>query len=149
MKRRDAIATLAAVPAAGQDLVATHPEAVAQPALHFFNAAEMAALKQLAAQVVPALDGRPGAVEAGAPEFLDFLLSRSPAADQQLYRQGLAAKPALDLLSQPWTYAEPKQLAPRFLRRLKEDLLRATFNSREWTATRRGAGVGYYWKAFD
>jgi hypothetical protein len=149
MKRRDALAALAATPAAAQDLAVTHPEAIAQPALHFFTPAEMSLLRQLAAKVVPSLDGRPGAVEAGAPEFLDFLLSRSAQADQHLYRQGLAAKPSLALLEQPWTYAEPSQPSARFLRRLKEDLLRATFNSREWAGTRRGAGTGYYWKAFD
>ena len=109
----------------------------------------MERLRKLAAAIVPTFDGRPGAVEAGAPEFLDFLLSRSLARDQRLYREGLNRDPDLSLLEQPWTYTEPSDPRAAFLRQLKQDLVRATMNSREWSAGRRGAGVGYYWKPLD
>jgi len=33
--------------------------------------------------------GNPGAIECGAPEFLDFLIGASPADRQRLYRNGL------------------------------------------------------------
>ncbi len=152
MKRRSALQTLAVAPAlTAQELAVSNPESVAEPRLHFFSAAEMTKLKNFSAQIVPAIGKRPGAVESGAPEFLDFLLSKSSAADQRLYRQGLAAVSDLKLLEKPWTYQEPTDLPSRFVRRLKEDVLRATFNSQKWIASsgRRGGGTNYYWKPLD
>lgn len=150
MRRRNAIVSLLGAPLAKpQSVATTHPEAIAAPKLVFFSAAEMETLRKLAGEIVPAMDGRPGALEAGAPEFLDFLLSKSTAKDQRLYRSGLASNPTVDLLNKPWSYSEPSDVPSRFMRRLKEDLLRATLNSRESAAQRRGSGTNYYWKPFD
>jgi len=38
---------------------------------------------------MPPMRGNPGAIECGAPEFLDFLIGASPADRQRLYRNGL------------------------------------------------------------
>ena len=38
---------------------------------------------------MPPINGAPGALDAGAPEFLDFLISESPQDRQQLYKVGL------------------------------------------------------------
>src|SRR5665213_3550628 len=71
------------------ELKLTQPDATAETAVGFFNPEQFAALNKLAELLVPPMKGNPGAIDAHAPEFLDFLLSRSPAADQKLYRRGL------------------------------------------------------------
>ena len=53
-------------------------------------------------------------------------------------------------MHEAWTYASPTDPLAHFLRQAKEDLLTATFNSREFAdaqtaAGRRGTGVGTYW----
>jgi hypothetical protein len=106
---------------------------------------------------MPPFNGRPGAIEAGVPRFLDFLLSQSPADRQTLYRQGLQAfakldasqaKQALAELQRPWTYAGPSDPLARFLRAAKDDILQATINSREWASSSRSrtaGGTSYYY----
>jgi len=182
MKRRQAIQALLGapaiaaipVPAAAQEipkLATTNPEAVGEAVAHFFTAPQMAALRRLGDLLVPRMANRPGAREAKAAEFLDFLLSQSPADRQQLYRAGLnrlqsearngskaafedltpqQADAILAPLHAAWTYAAPTDPFAFFLREVKEDLLTATANSREFAdaqtaAGRRGTGVGTYW----
>jgi len=106
MKRRRFIQALAATPAAPALLAQqvqpsqqappaeaslrySLPDAAAEPVLHFFTAQQFAALRKLSDFLMPPVNGAPGALEAKAPEFLDFLLSQSPADRQQLYRSGL------------------------------------------------------------
>ncbi len=150
MLRRHALSALLATPSLwSQDIATVHPETVAETTLKFFSPAEFAALEKLASQIIPSVGGRAGAIEAGAPRFLDFLLSKSLPKDQQAYRAGLAKPGNLALLERPWTYAEPADPQERFLKRLKDDLFRATANSREWAAGRRGAGVVSYFKAAE
>ncbi len=143
-------------------LALVSPDAVADGARKFFSNAEFETLETLARTLMPAFNGRPGAIEAGAPRFLDFLLSQSPAEHQQLYRTGLArlaeqgfakmspaeAAKALSPLEQPWTYAAPADPLERFLRAAKDDILQATANSREWAASsrsRNSGGTSYYY----
>lgn len=152
-------------------LTTSTPDAVGDPAPHYFSAPQMAALRRLADLVVPPASDRPGARDAKAPEFLDFLLSQSPPARQSLYRNGLdhlqgearsrfnlafealsadQAGAVLAPLHGAWTYAEPVDPHAHFLREVKEDLLTATVNSREYAAAqqaagRRGTGIGTYW----
>ena len=147
------------------------PHSAGMPVTTFFSAAQLAALRKLSEIVVPTINERPGAVEAGAPEFLDFYISRSAAAVQDLYRAGLdrlnaeaqrahrkgfgeltaeQAAPILKPMTAEWTYAGPQDSFARFLVRAKEDLLRATTNSREYATamsgtSRSSGGVGYYW----
>jgi hypothetical protein len=137
----------------------------------FFNAQQFAALRKLSVVLLPAIGGMPGALEAGAPEFLDFLIGASPADRQQLYKAGLDALNAqarklhnkafadvdeaqaallLAPLRQPWTYEPPADQLARFLREAKQDVRTATMNSCEYatsgsTGGRRGGGIGQYW----
>ena len=92
-------------------------------------------------------NGAPGALEAEAPEFLDFLLSQSAADRQQLYRNGLdglnsqakkrfsklfadvdagQADTLLAPLRDPWTYDAPSDPVAAMLRAAKDDVRRAT-----------------------
>ena len=143
--RRDEFAKIETAPSAEQ---------AAEPALKFFSNPEFVALERLAAAIMPSIDGKPGAIEAGVPAFLDFLISQSPAARQKLYRDGLArlnAGGTLASLSEPWTYKPPTDSFKRFLREAKSDLLQATFNSREWIEARTNGrgGAGTYYLAVD
>jgi hypothetical protein len=142
----------------------------------FFSAAQFAALRKLSGILMPAIDESPGALEARAPEFLDWLISQSPPERQQLYRAGLdglnaqakkrfsrsfeeldAAQAAglLAPLREPWTFDAPADPVARLLRAAKQDIRAATINSREYAATatsrgRRGAaGLGLYWLPLD
>lgn len=141
----------------------------------FFSEPQFATLAALAGWILPARNGRPGAVEAGAPAFLDFLLSQSPAARQAEYMQGLdllnsgaqrahskefakldlaGARPLLAGLEKPWTFDPPSDPLERFLKTVKDDLFQATVNSRAWSESqsgraRGGAGLGQYYFSIE
>ena len=201
MKRRKFIQTLAAAPAvavpASLETNAQTPagaqrqqeeapkletaslDVAGETVPRFFNAAQFAALKKLSDILMPPLNGMPGALpgalEAGAPEFLDFLVGKSPAERKQLYTNGLntlnaqatkrfgkafadvtdaQATELLAPLRQPWTYEPPTDLFARFLREAKQDVRNATINSREYAMAsssggRRGGGLGQYWYPID
>ncbi|MEK7831497.1 MAG: gluconate 2-dehydrogenase subunit 3 family protein [Acidobacteriota bacterium] len=197
MKRRRFIQTLAAAPAiavpASLETNAQQPtgaqrsqgespkletaplDAVGETTPRFFSAPQLAALRKLSDMILPPLNGMPGALIAGAPEFLDFLIGKSPAERKQLYKAGLDALNAqatrrfgkafadvteaqaaelLAPLKQPWTYEPPTDPFARFLREAKQDVRNATINSREYATAgssggRRGGGVGQYWYPID
>jgi len=120
---------------------------------------------------MPASEAAPGASEAGAAEFLDFLIGVSPPDRVTLYKAGLdrlnseaqqrynksfgeitveQAEPILAPLHAPWSYRGPSDSFAKFLLAAKSELLAATTNSREYITVvsqrRRGAGgVGQYW----
>jgi hypothetical protein len=125
------------------------------PAPHYFNATQFATLQKLAALLVPPLKNNPGALEAHAPEFLDFLISASPADRQKLYLVGLDLlddqardkfqKPFSELdtgqagtilrplmVARPWPQDLPTDPLQNFMTQVHEDLRTATMNSREW-----------------
>ena len=147
------------------------PDTVGQPVTRFFTPDQFAALRKLGELLAPPFNDRPGSGEAAAAEFLDFYVSQSAADIQKLYRDGLdrlnseahrsqsmpfaaltssQAAPILKPLSEPWTYAGPSDAFAKFLIAAKEDLMRATTNSRAYTTaasatSRGGGGLGYYW----
>ena len=153
-------------------------EAAAEPAARFFTASQFATLRSLSALLQPAANGRPGAIEAGVPEFLDFLIGVSPSPRQTLYRAGLDhletesrrifQKPFADLaagqadkvlrpLLVPWTFDPPKDPHQRFLADVRADVRTATMNSKEMSQVaaassrrRRGpGGAAPYWLPID
>ncbi len=153
----------------------TAAEGVAAGQRRFFSPEQFAALSKLAGLLVPQWSERPGANEAGAPDFLDFLVKASPADRQSLYKTGLdrlnaesrrrhqkgfaelsaaEATPILEPLTKPWTYAAPADAFARFLRQAKDDLLQATMNSREYAQamaarSRSASGLNAYWLPLD
>jgi hypothetical protein len=159
----------------GQRLETAALDAVAESTPRFFNAAQFATLRKLCDILQPPLNGMPGALDAGAPEFLDFLISKSPAERQQLYRAGLdalntqatrqfkksfaevdeaQAGALLAPLRQPWTYTPPADPLAHFLREARQDARTATVNSQVYVAAaasggRRGGGMGQYWLPLD
>jgi hypothetical protein len=190
MKRRHILQTLAALPVAPllkaqQPVVppkpspaaveeipvieSTIPDIAGNTAPSFFSQAQLTTLRRLSELIAPAMDGAPGAKEARAPEFIDFLIGESPAERQELYRRGLdelnshaqanhhlsfsevSTEQAAQLLAPlctPWT-AKPDQFTV-FLRTAKQDILQATQNSYEWVhvmskRVRSAGGLGMYW----
>jgi hypothetical protein len=142
----------------------------------FFTPPQFSALRRLSDVLMPPMNGAPGALDAQAPEFLDFLISQSPAARQQIYRAGLDALNAaahrrftkgfaevsvpqaaelLAPLRQPWTFDPPADPLAAFLRAAKTDVRTATVNSRTYVkhsanSGRRGfGGQGLYWYTLD
>jgi len=142
------------------------PETVATGVPVFFAAAEFATFRKLADKILPPDENEPGAIQAEAPEFLDFLLSQSPAPLQSLYRNGVRELDKRSLarfkrpftaleqpeiatvlapLSEAWTYRGPTEPYAQFLQAAKVAVFQATTNSRQWaeaaSGRRRGAGV--------
>ena len=134
-----------------------------QPAPHYLTAAQFATLRKLGALLVPPLKNNPGALDAQAPEFLDFLISASPDDRQNLYRFGLDSldnqsrdqfqKPFCDLDAQqadrilrpllvvrPWSEDFPSDPLKKFIAQVHDDLRTATMNSREWAAASEKSG---------
>ncbi len=151
-------------------------DAVSEPVPHFFAPAQFAALQKLSDLLMPAMKNAPGALDAKAAEFLDFLIGDSPADRQQIYRAGLDAVNAqaakqfkrsfadldaaqaaslLSPLGAAWTYAEPSDPLAKFLRVARQDVRTATVNSREYNAKgpapggRRFGVNGLYWYPLD
>jgi hypothetical protein len=149
----------------------TSADLVAQPAAPtFFSAVQFATLRKLGSLLSPPLAGHPGALETGAPEFLDGLISVSPADRQKLYRDGLDGLNALakkqfskafaeldtaqaDAILRPlmtvipWVEDLPKDPERHFIAQAHRDFRTATQNSREWASAsassgRRGRGFG-------
>jgi hypothetical protein len=181
MRRRRFFQTVGAAAAAAPALVgqqapgSTLPkletavaDAAAEALPHFFTAQQFAALKKLAGILQPPINGAPGALEAQAPEFLDFYLGESPADRQQVYRAGLdrlvaagfldadaaRATAILAPLKAPWTYNQPADPLAKFLRAAKADIRTATLNSREYNTANTGGGrrfgaQGLYWLPLD
>jgi hypothetical protein len=149
----------------------TEADATADPAVKTFSSTQFAALRKLGEILMPAASPVPGATEAGAPEFLDFLIGVSPAPRVTLYKSGLdrlnteahqrynksfgeitsaQAEPILAPLRAPWSYRGPSDSFAKFLLAAKEDLMTATANSREYITVvsqrrRSAGGVGQYW----
>ena len=70
-------------------LTTTAADAAADGERKFFTPQQLAALRRLGDLLAPAGENRPGAREAKAAEFLDFLLAQSGHARQVLYSNGL------------------------------------------------------------
>lgn len=190
MKRRQALKSLAGVSAASAlplpafsqqpaasavnetpKLDTTSADSAAQSVPRFLSADQFTALDRLAQILMPAAGETPGAKEAGVAEFLDFLISESPADRQALYRNGLDQLNAqarsrdgksfaqlgpveigalLAPLREPWSYNGPATPFARFLQAAKQDVMEAAMNSREWSEarakrSRRAGGLGTYW----
>ena len=141
------------------------PDGNAEPVAKFFTKDQFAALNRLCDLFEPSSGKLPGAREARAAEFLDFLLSVSPPERQSLYRTGLdrlntphafaslseaQAGELLGSLRRPWTYEDPSDPLENFLRAAKIDIMEATRNSFEYISvaskgSRRAAGIGEFW----
>jgi hypothetical protein len=152
------------------------PDTVASTNANFFSSQQQATLRKLSEIFLPPLKGYPGAVEAGAPEFLDFLIGVSPADRQQMYQSGLdrldreanqrfsvafasVDKTQANQLLQPWlktwsTDHPPTEPYAHFINVAHSDIRTATINSEAWSKAAKAAGeksegMGLYWYPVD
>ena len=150
-------------PAEVPQLEVTAVDLAGQPAPGYFTAVQFSTLQKLGALLLPPLKNNPGALDAQAPEFLDFLIGASPADRQNLYLSGLDAIEAQShekfhksfsalndrqadailrplLVARPWPQDLPNDPLQNFIAQVHEDLRTATVNSREWAAASEKAG---------
>jgi len=154
----------------------TVPDAVAATQEHFFDSRQMATLRKLGDILLPPLNGYPGSAQAGAPEFIDFLIGASPIERQHLYQSGLDRLNAnaqkqfgvrfaevnaeqADALLRPWLKAwmhdhPPTEPFTQFINIAHQDIRTATMNSQAWSiaatsAGERAPGIGLYWSPID
>ncbi len=152
------------------------PDAVANTDAHFFTLQQTATLRRLCEILLPPLKGYPGAIDAGTPEFLDFLISVSPTDRQQMYQSGLDRldteakqhfgapfatlnKAQVDQLLQPWlrtwmTDHPPTESYAYFINTAHSDIRTATINSEAWSQAAAAKGqrtpdMGLYWYPVD
>lgn len=147
-------------------------DAFAQTDTQFFNATETATLRRLCELFQPPYKHHPGAIEAGAPQFLDFLTGASPEDQQHIYRSGLGRleSDAQQKFSKPFASLDagqadqiirpalrtwmddhpPTDSFEYFVAIVQVDIRTATVNSQAWADAARRAGeptpnVDLYW----
>lgn len=152
------------------------PDAVAQTNAHFFTETQADTLRHLCELLQPAYKTYPGAIEAGAPDFLDFLIGASPADRQEMYQAGLdrleseahhrfqkpfaaLAESEADQLIRPhlttWLNDHPPtEPYARFINLAHSEIRTATVNSQAWSDAAHAAGertpnVDLYWYPVD
>ena len=136
----------------------------------------MATLRHLGDILQPAYKGHPSSSEAGAPEFLDFLIGVSPEEQQKMYSSGLDrldsdsnqkfSKPFAELnesqadqlirpVLKPWMNEHPPtDPYEKFMSLVQNDVRAATVNSQPWSeaavkAGRETPNVDLYWYPID
>jgi hypothetical protein len=127
---------------------------VATTGLSFFTPLQMRTLTRLSDVLMPPLNGKPGAVKAQTPMFLDFLIGSAPEPRQTIYSSGLdwleqsaqakyqTAFAQLDdnqagELIKPWLRTWMNDHAPSeahadFINTAHDDIRNATVNSKAW-----------------
>ena len=151
------------------------PDAVAQTNAHFFTDRQFATLRRFSEIMVPPYNGYPGAVEAGAPKFLDFLIGVSPPERQRMYQSGLdrlnaeatekfhvsfaeVSAEQADQLIRPWLRTwmadnPPTEPYAHFINVAHSDIRDATTNSQAWSDAQHAKGqsprVDLYWYPVD
>jgi len=152
------------------------PDAIAEASTQYFTERQMATMHRLCEVLMPSSAGYPGAVEAGVPEFLDFLIGVSPEDRQVSYASGLdrleaeakhqfnlsfaAVQPAqADQLLRPWLRAwmhdhPPSDPYEHFINIAHSDIRTATINSQAWSEAASAKGrhapdMELYWYPID
>jgi hypothetical protein len=154
----------------------SQPDTVAVTEVRYFTAARYATLTRFADLLMPASQGYPGALQAGAPEFLDFLIGASPADRQAMYNDGLdrlnadclkksgvsfakASASQADAVIRPYLKGwindhPPIEKHENFIALSHRDIRMATTNSIAWAQAAEAAGdrtpgVGLYVHPID
>ncbi|HUV70983.1 MAG TPA: gluconate 2-dehydrogenase subunit 3 family protein [Terracidiphilus sp.] len=151
-------------------------DTVAAAELTFFTPRQMSTLTRLSDLLLPPIGGKPGALQAQTPEFLDFLVGSSPEPRRTMYSAGLDwldaeshkahKKPFASLddaqagamlkpLLRTWMNDHPPT-GPHvgFINIAHDDIRNATVNSKAWSeAPRVGAeestAIGLFWSPIE
>jgi hypothetical protein len=139
-------------------------DGVAETEQRFFTAVQMGTLMRLCDVLMPPIGSKPGALQAGTPLFLDFLIRGSPTARKTVYRGGLdwldseAHKKykkdfakledgEADAILKPWLRTwmsdhPPTEVHADFVNIAHEDIRTATLNSKAWSDARKSGAEG-------
>ncbi len=145
---------------------------IATAELRFFTPLQMRTLTRLSDVLLPALNGKPGAVQAQTPMFLDFLIGSSSELRQKVYTGGLdwleetaqskykVAFAQLDDAQaaetiKPWLRTwmsdnPPTEAHADFINIAHDDIRGATVNSKAWNkvpsvGAEPNTETGIYW----
>ena len=151
-------------------------DAVAEADLVFFTPLQMKTLTRLAAVLQPPLANKPGALDAGTPQFLDFLIGSSTATRKKTYTGGLNWLEAesqrkyklpfaqlnddqADALLKPWLRTwmsdhPPTEAHADFVNIAFSDIRTATMNSPAWytapaSKVEQNTQTGLYWAPIE
>ena len=151
-------------------------DGIAETVASFFTSTQLATFTRLSDLLLPPLDNKPGALQAGTPMFLDFLIGSSPTPRKKVYSGGLDWLDAeaktkyklpfaqlgaaqADTLIKPWlrtwmTDHPPIERHADFINIAHEDIRTATMNSRIWDDASSAAGKdwvtgGLYWSPIE
>lgn len=149
---------------------------VAHAELAFFTPLQMRTLTRLSDAILPPMNGKPGAVKAQTPMFLDFLIGSSPEPRQKIYSGGLdwleesaqvkykTGFAQLDdaeagELIKPWLRSwmsdhEPTEPHADFINIAHDDIRNATVNSKAWSevpsvGAEPSTEVEVYWRPIE
>jgi hypothetical protein len=148
-------------------------DGVAETERRFFAVGQMIALVRLSDVLMPTIGNKPGALQAGTPLFLDFLIGESAESRQKVYTSGLNwldsesekryGKPfanlddrQIDTILKPYLRTwmsdhPPTEPHADFINIAHEDIRTATINSKAWSsATSSGSNAdSLYWYAIE
>lgn len=149
---------------------------IAESASRFFTTQQMATLSRLCDVVLPPIGDKPGALQAGTPMFLDFLIGHSSEVRKKMYTGGLDWLDAeaqkkyhtpfarvngaeADALLKPWLRSwmsdhPPTEAHADFINIAHDDIRTATVNSEEWSSVpsmgaEESTVVGLYWSPIE
>lgn len=141
-----------------------------------FTPAQLATFTRLCDLLLPPLGNKPGAVQAGTPMFIDFLIGSSPEARRKVYCGGLdwldaeaksqykisfakLSATQADALIKPWLRTwlsdhPPTERHADFINIAHDDIRTATMNSKAWDDASAAAGQdwvtgGLYWSPIE
>ena len=165
LTRRDAIKTIgvgvgviASLPVLGngagaQDLVShdhSHSSQAAAPAktrsLKFFTEEENKTVIEMSERIIPADDHSPGATAVQVNEYIDLVVSESPDATKQIWREGLAAinKLSTGKAGKPFASASVDQQIELLKEISKNELSPQTVEERFFRTIKNATIDGYY-----
>ena len=151
-------------------------DGIASTLQHFFTPVQMATLIRLSDILLPPIGEKPGALQAGTPLFLDFLIGSSPATRRKVYTDGLnwlnlesqkryskkfadlddqQADSILKPLLRTWmTDHPPTELHADFVNIAHDDIRTATINSKSWSepaspSSKTATREELYWYPID
>jgi hypothetical protein len=151
-------------------------EGIAESGARFFTPRQMGTLTRLSDVLLPAVNGKPGALQAETPQFLDFLVGSSPEPRRKMYTAGLdwleteavrkyklpfagldsaQAGALLEPWLRPWMSDHPPtEPHAEFINVAHEEIRDATVNSTAWSEVPPAEGeestaVALYWDPIE
>jgi hypothetical protein len=151
-------------------------DGVAETERRFFAVGQMITLVRLSDVLMPTIGNKPGALQAGTPLFLDFLIGESGESRQKVYTSGLNwldsesekryGKPfanlddrQIDAILKPYLRTwmsdhPPAEPHADFINIAHEDIRTATINSKAWSSATSSDLQGsnadsLYWYAIE